>query len=540
MRLTTVILIASLVQVSAATFAQRITLSERKASLENILKEIRKQSGYDFYYDRKVVVANRQIAINVKDATLEQTLSKVFAGLPLEYTIDEKIVVIKEKMPSFLDRIVSAFNTVDTRGKIVGENGAPIAGANVSVKGTSKSAITDQNGSFYIAGVDERSILVISYVGYVTKEVAAGATSLGNITLIIGSSDLQEVTINKGYYNTTQRLNTGNVSSVKSDVISRQPVSDILTALEGRVPGLYISQNSGIPGGSFVIKLRGQNSIGNGNNPLYVIDNIPYNTTNVLQSGIAGANGAINIFSSIRPNDIESIEVLKDDKSRRINKQIIIKQIIMATYKNGINGAISGKVGNVVGATCRGIAYLRSLPETIKAPTEKQINQRLKFAVVMGWLQPLLKIINIGYQILSGYKTSMNRAVSYHLTEAVVGDAPDYQIDFKKAIFSRGELLVSWILELLCLVNAVLSIKWDNGPASAFCNDDDQASFVIYNPEKEAFVTFTDVATRQQKEAVLQLPEDFAGDTVHCWQHFVNAAGDAVSTSVYLGEVMVG
>lgn len=84
----------------------------------------------------------------------------------------------------------------------------------------------------------------------------------------------------------------------------------------------------------------------------------------------------------------------------------------MATYKNGINGAFSGKVGSVVGATCRGITYFRSLPETTNAPTDKQINQRLKFALVMGWLQPLLNIINIGYQVLAGYKTPMNRGVS--------------------------------------------------------------------------------------------------------------------------------
>ncbi|MBB5436504.1 hypothetical protein HDC92_000168 [Pedobacter sp. AK017] len=211
----------------------------------------------------------------------------------------------------------------------------------------------------------------------------------------------------------------------------------------------------------------------------------------------------------------------------------------MARYKNGINGAVSGKIGNVVGATCRGIAYLRSLPETTKGPTQKQINQRLKFALVMGWLKPLLNIINIGYQILTGDKTPMNRAVSYHLREAVTGDAPDYGLDFKKAIFSRGELLASWILEVLCLVNAVLRIKWDNGPTSVFSNDSDKASFIIYNPAKEAFVTFTNAAARADRDAVLQLPEDFAGDTVHAWQHFVNVEGNAVSTSVYLGALMV-
>lgn len=212
----------------------------------------------------------------------------------------------------------------------------------------------------------------------------------------------------------------------------------------------------------------------------------------------------------------------------------------MARYKNGVNGAFSGKVGTVIGATCRGIDYMRGLPDLSGVTaTKKQLDQRLKFALVMGWLKPLLSLINIGYQVLTGYKTPMNRAVSYHLTEATTGEGPDYRIDFKKAIFSRGELLVSWILEVLCLVNAVLTIKWENGPVSAFSKANDKASFIIYNPVKQEFVTFPDVAVRAEQEISLQLPVVFAGDQVHGWMQYTNADGDAVSTSLYLGEIQV-
>jgi hypothetical protein len=207
----------------------------------------------------------------------------------------------------------------------------------------------------------------------------------------------------------------------------------------------------------------------------------------------------------------------------------------MARYKNGINGAFSGKVGTVVGSSYRGIAYMRSLPETTKPPTEKQLHQRLKFSVITAWLRPILALINIGFQILTGDKNAMNRAVSYHMKEALIDNGQDVEIDFKKAIFSRGELLVSWILEVLTLVSAVLNIKWDNGPESAF----DKASFIIYNPQKEKFVTFKDAAQRQDKETVLQLPKRFAGDTVHAWMQYTNEAGNMVSTSVYLGQIVV-
>lgn len=209
----------------------------------------------------------------------------------------------------------------------------------------------------------------------------------------------------------------------------------------------------------------------------------------------------------------------------------------MAKYKNGINGAFSGKIGHVVGVSYKGIDYMRSLPENTKPPTTKQLHQRLKFSVITAWLRPVLEIINIGFQVLTGDKTAMNLAVSYHMKEALIENGQEVRVDFKKAIFSRGELLVSWILEILTLVDAILNIKWDNGPESLFSKRNDKASFIIYNPQKEKFVTFRNAAKREDKAATLKLPKKFAGDTVHAWMQYANTAGNMVSTSVYLGEI---
>ncbi|MDR6786501.1 hypothetical protein ABIE26_005312 [Pedobacter africanus] len=213
----------------------------------------------------------------------------------------------------------------------------------------------------------------------------------------------------------------------------------------------------------------------------------------------------------------------------------------MARYKNGINGPISGKVGAVVGSSWRGVEYLKSLPDRGgKAFTEKQKNQQFLMGMVSKWLKPLKRIIEIGYQIFVTGKTPMNGCVSYHMKHAVTGNSPlEYVINFAKVIFSRGELLIPLIKEVLGLMDAVLHIKWDNASTSVFNNDDDKATIVVYNPAKQAFVSFENVAQRADKEAVLQLPAAYAGDRVHCWQHFVNERGDAVSTTVYLGEVLV-
>ncbi|SMC59199.1 DUF6266 family protein [Pedobacter africanus] len=213
----------------------------------------------------------------------------------------------------------------------------------------------------------------------------------------------------------------------------------------------------------------------------------------------------------------------------------------MARYKNGINGTFKGKLGNVVGASSRGIDYMRSLPTpTLKAPSEKQLNQRALLSMVSSWLKPLKALIWIGYQIFNGEKTPMNQAVAFHLKEAVTGNsAATYAIDFARAVFSRGELLISLIKQVLALADGILSIEWENPSASVFCKDDDRATVVVYNPAKQEFVTFQDIALRAEQKVDLQLPENFSGDVVHTWMHYVNAAGDAVSTTQYLGEIQI-
>lgn len=212
----------------------------------------------------------------------------------------------------------------------------------------------------------------------------------------------------------------------------------------------------------------------------------------------------------------------------------------MGKYKNGIQGPFSGKIGGVIGSKWRGIDYMKIVSGPYAKPaTQAQLDQRLKFALVSGWLRPLKDLICLGYQFFTGTKTPMNAAISYHLKEAVVQEASGYVIDFSKAVFSRGELLVSFVKELILLLDGLLQIKWEDQAASMFCKATDKATFIVYNPEKKQFVTFQDVAERGNKAVALQLPKAFANDQVHVWMGYVNVAGDNVSTGVYLGEVGV-
>jgi len=232
MKLIVILLTAAIVQVSASSYAQNVTLKQRNAKLTSILDQIRKQTGYDFFYSQAIMENAKTVDIDLNKVNIEKALEVCFKDQPLTYTIENKIVTIKEKEVSFLDKVFARFQEIDVRGRVVDEKGGPIQGANVKVKGTNHTASTDANGEFILKNVTQNALLTVTYIGFQTREVKA--TWSLNIILLTGVSELQETTI-KGYYKTSKDLNTGSVSSLKAADIAKQPISDPLTSLEGRM-----------------------------------------------------------------------------------------------------------------------------------------------------------------------------------------------------------------------------------------------------------------------------------------------------------------
>lgn len=212
----------------------------------------------------------------------------------------------------------------------------------------------------------------------------------------------------------------------------------------------------------------------------------------------------------------------------------------MGRFKNGIQGLFTGKIGNLIGVELNGQQFGRSLPRSSKKPpSPAQLSQRLKFGTVMNWLKPLSPFINIGYHKGEDHATALNRALSYHLKEALLDTEAECQIDYPKVILSRGELVTSWILEILPKQNNILYIRWGNPPETKYCDPEDRMNLVFYNPQKEQYLTFENAAERSSKEVSLQMDRNFAEETVHGWMHYVNKSGTQVSTSIYLGEVIM-
>jgi len=338
MRLTTVILIASLMQVSAASFGQRITLKKTNASLFSVLKDIRKQSGFDFYYEEKTTLRDQKVSLSIANATLEEALSVALKGLDLVYEIDGKIVSIKNKeTSSFLDRLTERLAAIDVRGRVVDDKNSPLVGATVSIKGTDRKTITNENGDFSFTGVDEKAILVISFIGYQTQEIPAAKANASTIKMEATVSDLKEVTVNTGYGIEKRTKELGySVAKVTGEEITRANSGNILTGLIGKVSGVNITTQSTDMTPQMRILIRGIRSFGqNSNNqPLFIFNGSPLS----FGADQSAAQLAMNFLNNIDPNDIEDVTILKGANGTAIYGPEGVNGVIILTTKKGVKG----------------------------------------------------------------------------------------------------------------------------------------------------------------------------------------------------------
>jgi TonB-linked SusC/RagA family outer membrane protein len=233
-------------------------------------------------------------------------------------------------------------------GKVVDVNGQPMAGVNVIVKGTLVGTATNADGEFSIEA-SPTDVLVFSFIGYATVEEPLNSRLIVNITLVEDIKSLREVTVNAGYYLTTKKMQTGSISKVTAESLEKQPVPNVLMAIQGRMPGVVITQASGIPGTGMKVQIRGQNSLRSrlvgdeidGNYPLYVIDGVPVASNPTFSSGwlLSELGGGIDPLNLLNPGNIESIEILKDADATAIYGSRGANGVVLITTKKGKSGA---------------------------------------------------------------------------------------------------------------------------------------------------------------------------------------------------------
>ncbi|MEP7377770.1 MAG: SusC/RagA family TonB-linked outer membrane protein [Chitinophagaceae bacterium] len=345
MKLTTIFLFVACLHVCAKGVSQTVNLSEKDAPLQKVIKAIEAQTDYVFFYKTSWLEQAKRITIKAENIPLQEALDLCFKGQPLTYVISGKNITIEPKVETVEKP------TVDISGKIIDKDGNPLVGANIKIKGANKGTTTNADGSFLLKDVDKNSVLEVSYVGFETAIVSLQGRNFLVINLNPRNSVLDE-TIIIAYGTTTKRFSTGNVSSVKAADIERQPVNNPLLALQGRVPGVTVTQTSGLPGAGIIVRVQGINSLLNGNGPLYVVDGVPISTdvptpdfnipSPLPNSGEQFIRqysmGRSNTLNFLNPSDIESIEILKDADATAIYGSRAANGAVLITTKKGKAG----------------------------------------------------------------------------------------------------------------------------------------------------------------------------------------------------------
>ena len=338
MKLSALFMFVALLTMQANTsYGQRtkLTLNLSNVSVEQLIDNIENSTEFRFVYKVKAVDLNRQVTINVKEELIEKVLETVFGNTSTLYNIIDRQIFLTEKKdlpimgkPSIETKIIQYTIT----GKVVDELGTPLLGTTVAVKGTTRGTTTDFDGNYSLSLDGPDAILLFSFVGYVTQEIEVGNQTTINVKLLPDNAKLDEVVV-VGYGTQKKSDVTGSVTSVAQERLDLVPNRNIAQVLQGALPGVTIRQTTAGAVGEQTIIVRGRNSILASNDPLIVLDGVPY-------------YGDLN---DISVNDIASMEVLKDASASAIYGSRGSNGVILITTKAGKTGkakiSYQGKFG---------------------------------------------------------------------------------------------------------------------------------------------------------------------------------------------------
>ncbi|MCD2422634.1 SusC/RagA family TonB-linked outer membrane protein [Niabella pedocola] len=339
------LLLLCFLQVSAGGYAQRLSLSARNASFEKVMEDIRTQTGYNFFYVKSHLRNAKPITVSVSNVSLKEAMDAVCKDQPVTYEIRDRVVIIKKRDAADPARLTIADQRVT--GQVTGEGGRPLAGVSIRIKGTSVGVVTAEDGRFFI-DAPENGTLEFSYVGYITREVKINATDLGNIQLVPGDKNLDEIVVVG--FGVQKKVNlTGAVDMITSKQLESRPIANLGAGLQGLIPNLNITISNGRATTNPNFNIRGFTSI-NGGDPLIIVDNIPYTMAEVAR---------------INPNDVETVSVLKDAAAGAIYGARASFGVVLITTKKAKGSKLNVALNAMVGYRSLG-----KLPDFITDPYE--------------------------------------------------------------------------------------------------------------------------------------------------------------------------
>ncbi|WPR73145.1 TonB-dependent receptor [Flavobacterium sp. NG2] len=321
-KLTILLLLITVCSTNAKTYSQNIKLTYdlKDVTIATLLEKIEKDTKFKFLFNNEEINGDRVVSINVKNEELKDILDKIFLNSNITYKVKNKQIILKEN--NEVNNVASNDNIIQQitiKGTVKDADGMPIPGANVLVKGTTIGTTTDIDGNYVLGVPESAKILVFSYLGLKSTEVAIAGKTTINVSLQSDAANLDEVVV-IGYGTIKKSDVTGSVASADVKELNKTQNTSIAQAIQGRMAGVTVSKSSGAPGSTPTVRVRGFGTVNNAD-PLYIVDGVP-----------------ISDISSINMEDAKSIEVLKDASATAIYGSRGANGVVLITTKSGTKG----------------------------------------------------------------------------------------------------------------------------------------------------------------------------------------------------------
>ena len=288
--------------------AAKISLNLTDVKVVDVLNEIQSKSEFEFFYNNKLIDTDRIVSINVENKDIGVVLSELFDTTDVNFVVKDNYIILTNQLPAVEKK---SANTLTVKGNVTSQSGDPIIGVTVAVKGISTGTITDVNGNYFLSNIPGNTILIFSFIGMKTQEIPVNNRTIIDVTMVEDMIAIEEV-VAIGYGTQKRRDAIGSLASVNNEKLMNPAYTNFTDMLQGKASGVFVSNGA--------IRVRGINSISNATDPLYVID------------GVATSGNFVN------PNDIESIEILKDASATAIYGSRAAGGVIMVTTKSGKKG----------------------------------------------------------------------------------------------------------------------------------------------------------------------------------------------------------
>ncbi|OQP57218.1 hypothetical protein A3860_11705 [Niastella vici] len=338
MRLLTILFFTASMAVHATPVAQTVSISVKNMALKEVMGIVEKQTGYSVFGNRSVWNNTRPVTVSVVNTPLNSFLTQVLTGQGLSYRLEGKTISLyrKDNIADSKDKPVplASADPVEVKGKVTDDQGQPLAGVFVSEEGVDKNkTLTDGEGNFKITVANSSATLKFTYVGYTSEVIVVKGKEQVSVKLSPSVRKLDEVTV-VGYGSQLSRSVTGSITKVDMGQVANLSTTSVDQQLAGRAAGVQVTVNSGNTNSNPRIRIRGINSINNSRDPLIVIDGVPVST------GDMGGNTTTNALADINPDDILSMDVLKDGAASAIYGSRAANGVVLITTKHGSKGQL--------------------------------------------------------------------------------------------------------------------------------------------------------------------------------------------------------